>query len=218
VRRRFYPIDDVAAPCGSVVGSAWMRSDADRVMLEIIGGRSPVVPSDRVMILAHLGRADFSVDVRTLREWAPVALERFDGLPHPEEEGALLTPETNLTSLQFHVLKHMVDGCWPMGATPAQYLSDIRASASVSSTIVDLGRDEIRYNRGQVRREAPRVALRVRTIALPPPSTWLVVDVTLSLYVIYDPDRARLLSGYTLKHSEAEASLARWKSRRTLSP
>jgi hypothetical protein len=185
-------------------------------MLDVIDApqRKGLSASQRQQVLAHVARAPFSQDVRPLKAWARLASGRLTGKPHPSQPNQVVSEDTELTSVEYHVLKHTtLDDSWPPGTTPAEYLDDIRAAIRHISATLDVGRERVTYpNRTQ--RMAPRAATRTDVQALP--ALKVTVGAGTCIFVVYDPERAKILSGYRLATDDAEDTLAKWKPRYSL--
>ena len=141
----------------------------------------------------------------------------YIGQPHPTFPSEMVREDTELTSIEYHLLKHTLDHCWQQGTTPTEYLADIRAAVLHGAAILDVGGDRVHYPGGQERR-ASRAATRTDAQSLfsTLPAAKLEVMVGRCVFVIYDPVRAKLLSGYTMPSKEAGNRVAMWTPRYTL--
>jgi hypothetical protein len=176
-------------------------------MLNVIDQRQvDVTANDRRTIIARIADAPFSVDVRPLKEWARIALSSFVGMPHPSRPSQPMDAETELTSVEYHVLKHTLDGGWPPGTTPDEYIRDIRTAVRDVAAKLDLGRQRLNY-RGIAERMAPRAATRTDVFKT------TRAESDMCTMVVYDPGRSKVCSGYRLTNDDAEDTLAKWNPR-----
>jgi hypothetical protein len=168
----------------------------------------------KARIMTHLSAAPFSPHTRTLQEWTTIGAS-YVGLPHPSKPGETLTPATDLNCAEWHVTKHTAKGEWAKGTTTQEYLDDVRAVILHPSSLLDVGRETVRYPRSSNTRTAPRAAVRtdmakaksVAKKATPKPG-WTM----LSVYAI---DTHKLCTAYQLESSKAMATVSEWSGHRT---
>lgn len=177
-------------------------------MLGIIEGlRAPTVtPAERNEIIERIVTAPFNSAQRTLADWFPGDEAAFVGRQHPSRPGELLAATTEITSLEQHVLKHSIkDQGWPLGTTSAAYLSELRQAVR-QCVAIDAGR----YYFG---RWEPRVAICADAQALRPSEAGASGR---TIFVLYNPSRGKVISGYVLDTDDADRKLAKWRPRHKL--
>lgn len=194
------------------------RLEGDKLLLAVLNDPNRGLDrSERGKIRELLAGAAFSLESRSLGAWARYKTRALLGLPHPSNPALVLTADTELTSLEYHLLKHRLDGSWHQDTTPAEYLAGVRLAATHSQALLHVGRAEFKYPNTSATRALPRAATQTPTNAMPPvPRADLRAGRC--IFVVYDPDRSKYVSGYTMDPAEAEEELAKWKGRRKFSP
>lgn len=192
------------------------RAVAQEIKALLDDANVPFSAARRSVIVRKMRSAPFSEDSFPLRKWARMSLPAYLGKPHPSMPSTPVDASTDLTSLEWHTLKHTADGGWAVGTTPAQYLQDIRVAVDLA-TNVDVVRTSKTYPNSQATSSADQAATRTPTTAANGKQTFskATVDPTRTIIVIYDARRGCVCTGYSTTASEAEQTLARWKPRRT---
>jgi len=185
------------------------------MMLRVIDGQQSELSKDEVKAaLKCISDAAFSADVRSLEQWAGPAPATFVGLPHPSRPNETISATTQLNSLEFHLLKHRLDGSWAANTTTEEYIRDIRNACLHPAAVLDLGRDAKRYPGSNASRSFPRACTRVESDA-PPRLVRVNSEKGTCVLVIYAPDLSRIVSSYRGRSADAERRLAAWKPRHT---
>lgn len=167
--------------------------------------------ADRKTVVAQIVGAPFPATLRPLSEWDRLTPTRFVGDPHPTKPGETLTLTTELSSLEWHVLKHRADGSVAPTTTPASYLAIIRAAVANVTATLDVGKDRTPgYPASRAATRTSSFHLKIEPDVINKPNHCFLV--------VYNQAQSKILTGYLLPSADAERRLSKWDKRRTFPP
>jgi len=190
----------------------------DAVLLRLIDDPrpSPIELGSQVEVLkAHIADAKFSSEVKPLKEWAR-NWPSMVGKAHPSKPEESLTPDTSLSSLEWHAIKHTATGEWAEGTSVAEYEADIRSTIRLTASELSVGRASV--GRGPNKRSASRAGVRTDMGQARPIVKKAANLAGYAMFVVYDPARRCLLSGYQLPRTEALGAVNAWNPSKHLKP
>jgi len=178
---------------------------ADQLIRALALREKKASPGDRETILETISSAKFNPKTRTLGEWEAYA-PRYWGFAHPSDSRVTLAEGTQLSSLDYHALKHRNDGSFQKDTTPEEYLVHLHNAARHPSASIKVGVD------GHGKHCA---VIQLQTF---PPSSdlpKLIPAREFKLLVVYNEDIGCIVSGYRYLDATSPDLFKPWK-RRTL--
>jgi len=167
----------------------------------------PLAPFSAAELRKHIASEQCADESRPLAEWQAVGPD-FVGRYHPSRPTEALSLTTELTSAEWHAVKHTGQGEWIEGTTTEEYLADIRASVLHASSVLDVGREANgrRPMRSGVRTELAAARTVLKKTAVIPDG---------HMFTVYDPERRRILTGFPLHATRALAKVSKWTNHRS---
>lgn len=166
---------------------------------------STVTQQERASIIGRISTAPFnSKDPRTVGELTeddePLRVALL-GYPHPTS-GKALTESAVLNSWEFHLLKRIMNNEWDAATTLDEFVGDLQAAAKTAGALLHVGRD---------RKGAPRCKAATRThVQTLPSKKFKAGGPDVCVFVVYEPERKVIVTGFAPKQKTAETTLRRW--------
>lgn len=165
-----------------------MPGPVDQLIAEVAEGKRNAATGDGDTVRAHIAQAPFNREVRKEEAWSRLGIS-VTGQPHPSNPQQTISSTTPLSSLEYHVAKHMLDGEWKPGTSPEAYERDCQLAAQ-KAYIVKAGVRIVALAATQARVNAtdfPNLNFKPGQVLL----------------VIYDTVKSRIVTGYYLPEAEA---------------
>lgn len=168
---------------------------------------------EKAQLLSHIADAPFPDERRALSVWNRTG-PKLEGSAHPSRPGETLAAETELTSAEWHAVKHTAYGEWPTGTTTQEYLSDIRAAILEPGATLHVGTATVPMPGCRTSRLSSRAGVRTRLDGASSAVARVCRKPGHALLAVYDVARRKICSGYRLANDEAIASLQKWANHR----